>query len=88
MWHAIMHQRADAARLLPWLQGTSMASPHVTGAAALLWSIKPTCPAATILSTLISTVKDLGEPGRDNLYGWGLIDVNAALQTLATTTCP
>jgi serine protease len=70
------------------LQGTSMASPHVTGAAALLWSNKPTCPAATILSVLTSTAKDLGTPGRDTSYGLGLIDVNAALQKLAITPCP
>jgi subtilisin family serine protease len=65
-----------------------MATPHVTGAAALLWSTKPTCPAATILSVLSSTARDLGTPGRDDLYGDGFINVDAALKALAATPCP
>jgi subtilisin family serine protease len=58
--------------------GTSMATPHVSGAAALLASAGITDPA-TIRARLTSTAADLGAPGFDNLYGYGRINVNYAL---------
>jgi len=60
-------------------QGTSMAAPHVGGAAALLYSQGITRPAA-IESALTTFAKDLGTPGRDNEYGYGLINPRAALR--------
>lgn len=59
-------------------QGTSMAAPHVAGTAALLVSRGVTNPA-TIESLLKKTARDLGTPGRDDLYGFGLIQPRAAL---------
>lgn len=59
-------------------QGTSMAAPHVAGTAALLISRGITDPAL-IESVLKKTAKDLGTPGRDDLYGYGLIQPRAAL---------
>jgi serine protease len=64
--------------------GTSMASPHVAGAAALLYSQGITDPAA-IEAALERFAVDLGAPGRDPEFGYGLIDVRAALQGLGVT---
>jgi serine protease len=59
-------------------EGTSMAAPHVAGIAALIASQGVTAPAA-IESLIKKTARDLGTPGRDSDYGYGLIQPRAAL---------
>lgn len=59
--------------------GTSLAAAHVSGALALLLSADPTLSADEQQSILIETAVDLGEPGPDNIFGYGRIDVAAAL---------
>jgi len=61
------------------LQGTSMASPHVAGLAALLMSQGVTVPAA-VEALISATAKDLGDKGRDNSFGAGLIQPRIALR--------
>lgn len=61
------------------LQGTSMASPHVAGLAALLMSQGITSPAA-VEAAMTRTARDLGTKGRDNDFGAGLIEPRAALR--------
>jgi serine protease len=61
--------------------GTSMATPHVSGVAAMLMQQGITDPAA-IEDALERTATDLGTPGRDDLYGFGLIDARSALRGL------
>jgi serine protease len=63
--------------------GTSMATPHVAGVAALIWSYFPGKTAAQIRAALTSTAEDLGAPGRDNSFGHGLIRAKNALDALA-----
>jgi serine protease len=58
--------------------GTSMATPHVAGAAAILMQQGMTSPAA-IEDALKRTATDLGTPGRDNFFGHGLINVRNAM---------
>lgn len=58
-----------------------MASPHVAGIAALLVSQGVTRPAA-VEALIRATARDLGSPGRDDLYGYGLIQPRAALRGL------
>jgi serine protease len=70
------------------LQGTSMAAPHVAGVAALM---KIVCRSLTPaqFDSLLATgalTQDLGTPGRDDLFGHGLIDALAAVQA-ARTAC-
>jgi serine protease len=60
-------------------QGTSMASPHVAGVAALLLSQGITRPAA-IEAAMKQSATDLGTSGKDNEYGFGLVNPRAALR--------
>jgi subtilisin len=60
------------------MSGTSMACPHVAGAAALVKQRFPTLTPAQIKTRLMATAADLGVPGTDPLYGAGLVDCNAA----------
>jgi serine protease len=72
--------RSDPTQFDYWFfQGTSMAAPHVSGLAALLASRGVTDPNA-IRQALQKTARDLGPPGWDPEYGWGMIDARAALE--------
>jgi len=64
-------------------EGTSMATPHVSGAAALAWSVAPNATAAQVANALFNTAEDLGDKGRDSLYGFGLVNVYSAAYLLA-----
>lgn len=64
------------------LSGTSMATPHVAGVAALLFSAKPSATASQVRNAMTSTALDLGAAGRDNYYGYGLVQAFDALEAL------
>lgn len=71
--------------------GTSMATPHVSGAAALVWSLNPTKSAAQVREAFQKTAIDKGTAGRDSSYGFGIIQAKAAhdyLQAPVSTTPP
>ncbi len=63
--------------------GTSMAAPHVAGAAALLRSCAPEATRDEVRAALESSALDLGAAGRDNVYGSGFLQIHDALATLA-----
>jgi subtilisin family serine protease len=62
--------------------GTSMATPHASAVAALVWSSKPTATNAQVRAALQQSAQDLGTAGRDNSYGFGLIQAKAAITLL------
>jgi serine protease len=64
-----------------FFQGTSMATPHVAGFAALLMQQGITSPAA-IEEAMEKFATDKGDSGRDNTYGFGLINPRATLRGL------
>lgn len=60
--------------------GTSMAAPHAAGAAAVLMERFPYMSAAQVASVLRTTATDLGAPGVDELYGWGMINLDKGIR--------
>ncbi|QKE83928.1 S8 family serine peptidase [Arthrobacter sp. NEB 688] len=60
------------------VDGTSIAAPHVAGAAALLLQGRPTTTPDVLSAALATTARDLGVPGPDDVFGSGLVDVAAA----------
>lgn len=64
-----------------FLQGTSMATPHVAGVFALMKSVYADLNADIVddLLQLGALTDDLGETGRDDTYGWGLINARKAV---------
>ncbi|MDR7081241.1 subtilisin family serine protease [Arthrobacter ginsengisoli] len=60
--------------------GTSGATPIVAGVAALIRSKWPEMTASQVVNRIVSTAKDAGAPGKDPLYGFGVLDAEAALK--------
>ena len=65
-----------------YYDGTSMATPHVSAVAALVWSAKPTATNVQVRNALTATAQDLGAAGRDVYYGFGLVQAKAAVTYL------
>ncbi|CAI1132343.1 autotransporter outer membrane beta-barrel domain-containing protein [Serratia quinivorans] len=59
--------------------GTSMAAPHVAGSIAVLMERFPYMTGAQVASVLKTTTTDMGAPGIDALYGWGMINLGKAI---------
>ena len=68
-----------------FFQGTSMATPHVSGVAALLLALNSSLTPDDIRNILQSTAEDLGTSGRDDTFGHGLINASAAVNSIAST---
>jgi subtilisin family serine protease len=62
--------------------GTSFAAPLVCGAIALMLSLNKTLPIETIRSVLHESCTDLGIVGKDPIFGYGLLNVSAALHKI------
>ncbi|WP_208641138.1 type VII secretion-associated serine protease mycosin [Micromonospora arborensis] len=61
------------------VQGTSFAAPLVAATAALVRSRYPQMPAGEVVNRLLATARDLGPTGRDDRFGYGMVDPVAAL---------
>ena len=59
--------------------GTSGATPIVAGVVALVMSAHPGLDAANVINRIVQTAKDAGDTGTDAIYGFGLIDAEAAV---------
>ena len=72
------------------LSGTSMSTPHVSGVASLIWSVKPYFSSVEVTHILTTTAVDLWIPGHDPLTGWGRISASDALLQARVdfTYCP
>ncbi|WP_027481950.1 S8 family serine peptidase [Deinococcus pimensis] len=57
-----------------YFDGTSMATPHVSAAAAVVWAAKPSLTNAQLRTLLQNTARDFGTLGRDSSFGYGLVD--------------
>lgn len=69
------------------ISGTSMATPHVSGVAALVWSHFPQCSNQQIRDALNATAQDRGAAGRDTSYGFGIVKAKDAYDYLAQSDC-
>lgn len=67
------------------VNGNSFAAPAIAGAAALLKQYWPHLGGKEISRILLDTAKDLGDPGVDQIYGVGLLDIENAMQAQAPT---
>jgi len=68
------------ANLYAYYSGTSMACPHVAGVAALIFAAANYDITPTEVSTILfDSAQDLGSSGRDDTFGYGLVDAYAAL---------
>jgi subtilisin family serine protease len=84
-----------AAGNYAYYDGTSMATPHVSAVAALVWSyFTPaaptagrTCTAAQLRNSLNRSARDLGAAGRDNSFGFGLVQARAAYDRIVSLGC-
>mmetsp|Transcript_35670 Transcript_35670/g.58088 ORF Transcript_35670/g.58088 Transcript_35670/m.58088 type:complete len:345 (+) Transcript_35670:533-1567(+) len=72
---------------LAYYDGTSMATPHVSGVAALVWSHCPDCANTEIRLALQNKAKDLGQPGKDNTHGYSLVQAKATVDYLDSQSC-
>jgi subtilisin family serine protease len=75
----------DDPNLLDYAQyggGTSVSCPIAAGVAALILSVEPNLTNIEVQLILERSARDLGEPGRDDYYGWGRVDARAALDLL------
>ncbi|MGH7606305.1 MAG: S8 family serine peptidase, partial [Gemmatimonadales bacterium] len=62
------------------LSGTSMASPHAAGVAALVLSRNPALTPDQLRAVLRTSAVDLGAPGWDPLFGYGRVNARAAVE--------
>lgn len=70
-----------------YYDGTSMATPHVSAVAALVWSYFPTCTGEQIRQSLNKSAKDLDVAGKDNKTGYGLVQAKAAKDRITKLGC-
>jgi subtilisin family serine protease len=65
------------------MTGTSMATAYVSGAAALVWSARPSLTPLQVRELLQRSARELGAQGHDDTFGWGLVQARAAVELLA-----
>jgi len=69
----------DPNQPLYGLAGTSVAAPIITGVATLVLEAYPWMSALNVQQTVLTTATDMGKPGVDEIYGWGLVNAAKAI---------
>lgn len=69
------------------MDGSSVATPYVSGVAALVWSHHPECSNRQIRDILQQTAVDKGISGRDDVYGYGLVQAKVAVDLIDAGGC-
>ncbi|MEL6937612.1 MAG: S8 family serine peptidase [Cyanobacteria bacterium J06598_1] len=75
--------KANAHTKFGWrkrFSGTSAATPHVSGAASLVWSVNPYLSAVEVRNILLKTAFDTGKKGYDQYTGYGFVDLDKAVR--------
>jgi hypothetical protein len=75
----------DKTSTYGYLSGTSMATPYVSGTAAVIKGMWPTLTSSQVASIIFQTADDLGAPGVDPVYGRGEVDITKALGPVGAT---
>lgn len=78
------YSKLTKADTYAYMAGTSQAAPHISGLAALLYAQNPDITPADVELRLKAGCIDLGDPGRDDYYGYGLPDAYAVLKNDST----
>lgn len=79
--------RAPNQANTPFLwSGTSFSAPQIAGAAALLAQAFPNLTGQQIVNLLMTTARDVGDPGTDAIYGRGVLDLTRAFQPVGATS--
>jgi hypothetical protein len=79
---------ANNPNALASASGTSMAAPHVSGAAAVLKGAWPNLTGSQIADILLKTATDLGAVGVDEIYGRGMLNLEQAVKAYGTNNVP
>ncbi len=72
--------------LYKYMSGTSMSTPHVAASAAVVMSFCSDCTTTKVKDILHTTAVDLGAVGQDSIFGYGLVDLVAAIASISPTT--
>ena len=70
---------------LTWNEGTSLAVPQVAAAAAMLLSSRGDLNPGQLTTIITSSCRDLGAAGKDDYYGFGMLDIPAALNSVVSS---
>jgi len=82
--YSTAHELDNSYQGYTFMNGTSMAAPHVAGLAGLLWSQDGALTSSEVVKRIIENCDDLGDSGWDDEYGHGRINVLKSLNVVRT----
>lgn len=82
------YANSEGATYYGTLSGTSMAAPYVTGAAAAALAAFPGVAPADVVTRILATTDDLGDPGFDSVFGHGSLNLAALLSPVGALSVP